>query len=308
MNKTIILIVISVSLLISNTVYSNTDKIVLILSDEENNEVMDGVDDFSDKSFKVHQITTKPSDNIKSHIDKLNPDYLVLLDLENISKYKNYSNKNGTHLKTIIANVDFVDDVIHKNKLSNIKAVRNTTPVILPASLLRYHTKSTIKTVGVVYREKYNNFIKRNVGYGPLEGVSIHKEMIPDDSDDDSIEKAFNKLSKSGVDAIWIMNDPRYLDNDIIVNKIKNSIKEYNHPVIVNNKKYIDNGVGTILAETDDYDIGLRVNDSIRFYNRPDRENIIEALSVNAILNLKSCSERNITVNKKRLIEINTVN
>lgn len=203
-------------------------------------EALQGVKENLGDEISVQSIAMGKGDEwaqIKPSLQKMTPRLLVLMDNQAVKIYKQYRDemtKNGKPVLPAVALMALQLDKVSEGM--NIAGVSYEIPVVTSVVNLRAVSSKPIKTVGVIYRKGWEAFVTMNAEFCKTEKIALLGYSVPEDASDFNalIEKGvYNLVNDKKVDAIWILNDNKLLNNQTIVKAWIPSIGKTSVPVIV---------------------------------------------------------------------------
>jgi hypothetical protein len=228
---------------------SKTPILVLLPRAAAADLVLEGLNQELERDFdlipRYVEKDTTPS-GLDSIIRETKPVAVVLMNNPTVRLYRRYQAlKKGSQFPPAVAVLtSFVDRT--SVGITNLTAVAYEVPLVTSLVNLRALVNDPIRRVGVIYRPEFENFIAEQrelalVEQFELVGIPIKSEGPSE------VQRALAQLSdKSAVDAIWVLNDNRLLDQRTLRDGWLPELRRSWTPVIVN--------VGSLLSA--DFDFG----------------------------------------------------
>lgn len=206
---------------------------------------------------------------VKAAVTKINPKLFVLMDNQAIKIYKQYRDEMGKNGKVSLAAVALM--ALQLDRVSegvDMVGISYEIPVVTSVVNLRAVSSKPIRSVGVIYRRGWDAFIKMNASFCQTEKVVLHGYAVADDVSDftGDIQKGIKKLiDEKKVDAIWVLNDNKLLNNQTIVKAWIPGLASTTVPVIVGVETLVQTkfNLGTFAVLPDHTGLGGQVANMI---------------------------------------------
>ncbi len=282
------------------------DNILVIASEGKLFEqACNGINSELEKDFVISIIRIGDMTTVVS-LDKLfetgyRPRAVVLVGNNAIRMYKRFSGeKKGRIAEIPVVAIMALDVERAVNGIKNVQGIAYETPMMTAIVNARRVLNSSIKKVGVLYRESSRQFIEKNIPYCLKENVEIKGVLVGDDPAKlkSSILNGLNTFAKKErIDAVWIPNDNVILKPDLIANAWLPVIRRYKVPLIVGVESLVNPTLdfGTFAVIPDPEALGEQAAGIITnlMENGWKQSGVIiyPAISMYSVLNLKKAVE-----------------
>lgn len=284
----------------------NLDQVLILATkggifDQARNGLVNEIRD--EFSISVVEINKESSiKDIDTYINGYNDIKAVVLIGNNaIRFYKKYAalNKEKTgsiQVVTILA-LDVERAVLG---LANVSGIAYETPMVTALVNFRRAVSRPLNKVGVIYRNKFEQFVKQHTIFCSREGITVKGVEISDDTlkNAEELQKAFRTLLKEErVDAFWLANDNVLLKPHLLGNVWIPALKKAKVPLIVGVESLVDPKLdfGTFAVIPDPVALGEQAAGIIFDLKLDDWEHtgtvIHPAISMYSVLNFKKARE-----------------
>jgi hypothetical protein len=287
------------SLLIIRVAGKNFEQVVLGLSEELSEE------------FFLHELivdkSTKPQ-QIAPKMTEVSPKIVILMDNISINLYQAYQKDlppSVTITPSVSVMASFMDIAIRG--MRNAKGIFYEVPLVTSVVSLRaILSDQSFAKVGVIHRKFMTPAIKLNQKYSAKEDVELINYPISNQGDIESeLKTALHQLEKQ-VDALWIPNDNKLVNAELLQSVWLFFAKEFQKPIIT--------GVESLVAPKFNFGTFAVIPDPIRLGNQTaelvfeamdndwqvETGKVIPPLSVYKIINLEQ-AEQLFQVDKEKL-------
>jgi len=271
----------------------HAQSILVINSNSNVKKYTEAVDEFGknfNKPFKTVDISSMNNKEIKKYLYDEYPDIVYTVGAKAYQYANEYIPEKEIYFSSI---VDWKKLSLKNNRYGVSNELHSGMQLTLAKSIF-----NNIKTIGVIHSKYSQNLVNdlRRDG-GPL-GITIRSVKIDEDSVngirfDDSIKQC---------DAMMILPDPLFLNNEEAVKAVFRVSKEYKKPVIAYHELFLQYGA-TLVISVDNPTIGRQIasmieshihNEVIEKIQYPAGTNIIfnkkEALLIGVDFNQESSS------------------
>jgi hypothetical protein len=257
---------------VSHTICAQESLLVLRGPGTAFEEATKGLKEELGSEFSIHEmiVGSVPADTILKRLARTPPSIVVLMDNRAIRLFQQYqSGQHDTaHLVPSVALMSaFVDQAIQN--LRNTAAISYEVPVVTAAVDLRLAFGMKLTKIGIIHRPFLNEFIIQNAKYCTREGIALADAVVPNDPSQykQNIEKSLKHLlSDEKVDALWVPNDNKLLESDIILSVWVPIINKFKKPVIVGVRVLVqpELKLGTFAVLPDHVALGTQAADLVR--------------------------------------------
>ena len=287
------------SLLIIRVAGKNFEQVVLGLSEELTED------------FFLHELivdkTTKPQ-QIASQITELSPQIVILMDNISINLYKAYQKglpPSAAIIPSVSVMASFMDIAI--KDLKNATGIFYEVPLVTSVVNLRaILSERSFAKVGVIHRKFMTPAIQLNQNYCAKEDVELIGYPISNQGDTKSeLKTALHQLEKQ-VDALWIPNDNKLVNAELLQSVWFSFAKEFQKPIMTGVESLVAPkfNFGTFAVIPDPIRLGTQAAQVVFEIMDNDWEvetgKVIPPLSVYKIINLEQ-AEHLFQVDKEKL-------
>lgn len=262
-------------------------------------KVVKGISYDCEGSFHIKELLLDESVTVKvlqEKIEREKPSIVVLLNNSAVLLYAEYQKglpPEFPKIPSISSMSVFVDKLI--TKIDNAAAIAYEIPLATAYINLPPTVKSRIKRVGVVHREKLQEFVDMNQTLCQIEHIEIINKPIPESKRGYkmALYKAVKSLlSEEAVDALWIPNDSKLLQLELIQGVWLPLVNRYNIPVIAGVKVLAQPSIdlATFVVSPDHVEIGQHISELIFEAKEQGwklKQKVYSPISVYKILNKK---------------------
>ncbi len=202
--------------------------------------------------------------NIREAIEGIEPKIVLLVDNKAMRLYEAYQktlNKSDKVIPSITIMGAMLYEKVHR--LKNARLIAFEIPIATSVLSLRPIANRPISTVGLLYRERMNNYIKENIEL--CEKLNIRVESLSFKEDEKISKRSLKRklaklLENKSVDMLWIPNDIKLLSPLFIRRVWHPLIHKYKKPVVVGVKLLVqkDVGIGTLAVMPDYEQLGIQ--------------------------------------------------
>jgi hypothetical protein len=155
------------------------------------------------------------SDAIREGIQRHQPAGLVLMNNPTVAAYRAYQRDAGAgpFPPAVIVMTSFLDR--HPGQLAGATGISYEVPLITVVTNMRKLMAAPIERVGVIRRAAQAGFVKRQAELARREQITVVEQEVSADPNASELKWALRRI-KTGVDAIWIVNDDRLLTPRLI--------------------------------------------------------------------------------------------
>lgn len=287
------------SLLIIRVAGKNFEQVVLGLSEELSEE------------FFLHELIVNKStkqQQIAPKITEVSPKIVILMDNISINLYKAYQKglpQSVSIIPSVAVMASFMDIVI--KDLKNATGIFYEVPIVTSVVNLRAILSShPFAKVGVVHRQFMTPVINLNQNYCAKEHIELITYPIANQGNLKSeLQKGLNQLGKQ-VNALWIPNDNKLINAELLQSVWLSFAKEFQKPIITGVENLVEPQFefGTFAVIPDPIQLGTQAAELV--FDAMDNDWEIEAgeveppRSVYKIINLKQ-AEHLFQVDKEKL-------
>jgi hypothetical protein len=144
-------------------------------------------------------------------LERSRPTCLVLIDDPAVRLYARYlEGRHGNATPAVVMMSSYFDTMT--GGLSNATGVANEIPAVTYLVNLRSLISRPVNKVGVLHRHSFRGFIERQRDLAAGEQIGIIPVEVSDRPSEAEVRSALRTLGKSGIDALWVMNDNELLD------------------------------------------------------------------------------------------------
>ena len=258
--------------LVAQLAWSADIVVALHPAGDDFNQALQGVRANLGDEVGVQSVVMKKGDEwgqVKGAVLKLNPQLFVLMDNQAIKIYKQYrdeTQKAGKEPLSAVALMALQLDKVTEGM--NMAGISYEIPVVTSVVNLRAVSSKPIRSVGVIYRKGWEGFVQMNASFCQTEKVSLVGYAVPDDGNDyaSDLQKGLkNLIGEKKVDAIWVLNDNKLLNNQTIVKAWIPGLSSSSVPVIVGVETLIQTkfNLGTFAVLPDHAGLGGQVANMI---------------------------------------------
>ncbi|MCB1042629.1 MAG: hypothetical protein KDC35_06810 [Acidobacteria bacterium] len=248
-------------------------------------------------------------DQFENYIKSSGPRVVVLMDNVSINYFRRFQTLNpDIKIPAVACMALFMDQAVVG--LNQVIGIRYEVPAVTSLVSLRDLIQQPVDRVGVIYREMSQEFFERQKDLCAREQIELIGVAIPNVNDDMSraVRKAFDKLKKSNLDALWVVNDSGLLSREALTYAWIPRIKRMKKPVVVGVRPLVE-GVGHFAVLPDHQGIGLQITNAIFEIvdnNFELTENhVVNPVAVRTVLNLNQ--EGLFTVANEKLGQVDVV-
>lgn len=258
--------------LVAQLAWSADIVVALHPAGDDFNQALQGVRANLGDEVGVQSIVMKKGDEwseVKGAVLKLNPQLFVLMDNQAIKIYKQYRDEAKKAGKVPLSAVALMALQLDKvTEGMDMAGISYEIPVVTSVVNLRAVSSKPIRSVGVIYRKGWEGFVQMNASFCQTEKVGLVGYSVPDDESDyaGDLQKGLkNLIGEKKVDAIWVLNDNKLLNNQTIVKAWIPGLSSSSVPVIVGVETLIQTkfNLGTFAVLPDHAGLGGQVANMI---------------------------------------------
>lgn len=208
------------------------DNILLLYPSGDNfEEVATGiVQDIDGELGIVHlKGPTLTSDAMMKAYEKYQPKVIVAMGNRTLKAYNTF--QKGLVSKPALIIVAALDAGKYVDYFENSTAIAYEIPAITGLLTYRELSKGAIETFGIIGRQQYEPYLKKNIAYTQQEKFKAKYQLLDKKPDVKSLQRALKKLK--GVDILWITNDTALLTAEMITGAWAPFVKANKIPVMV---------------------------------------------------------------------------
>ena len=189
------------------------ERILILMPDmEPAQQIHASLSDELAGEYEVEQFYVKPSTTVETLAEKLDtfdPSALVMMNNPTVGLYRRYqaAQPKGTAFPPAIAvMVSFLEKELHgvQNATGIFFEIPSTTAFVN----IRQISQRPIQKVGVLYREKFADFIETQTQLAQPEQFELVTRKVREGSTIRDIRLGLRQLIRDeGVDALWVLND-----------------------------------------------------------------------------------------------------
>lgn len=236
--KLMVASIVSVSLMTSSLAFAE-DKVLVLMPDASGaNDALVGLTDEAGEDLAIVKefVTKKTSvDDVKAAFEKHKPVAVVLMNNPTVVLYREYQKSLGegaTFPPAVMMMASFLGQTS--------KGVQNATGISYEINgvtcfvNLRQIIGQPVKRVGVLYQERFSDFIGEQRKLAALEEIELVTVRVKESKLSKSVKKGLNRLLKDEeVDALWVLNDNALLSKNVIIKSWLPALKRVEKPVVV---------------------------------------------------------------------------
>lgn len=259
-------------------------------------QVVQGISYECDGDFVIDQLLVNDTSTVSTlakKIDEIKPSVLVLLNNSAVLLLKQYQENNPSvqQIPSIAAMSVFVDKLVEQ--ISNSAAIAYEIPLATSYMTLPSEIQQKISRVGVIHREKLQDFITKNRELSKPQNIELVSRTIPEATIGykNSLYKSLREmLQNDSVDLIWIPNDSKLLELEMVQDVWLPLIDKYKKPVLAGVKVLAlpSINLATFVVSPDHVEIGQQIAELIyeaRDANWQLEYRVLPPVSVYKILN-----------------------
>ncbi len=201
-------------------------------------------------------------------LNRQQPAFIILMDNRSIEYYRHYQVMNPSKRPfppSVACMALFIPEAT--KDIENALGISYELPPVVMLTQLRHKILQPIERVGVIYRDSYTPFIKRHEPYCLKEEIELISYVLPNNPAklEQGIRSGLKYLMKKAkVDAIWVLNDSKLLQQKYVDRIWIPKLKYYKKPVVVSIEKLSQEGsFGNFAVFPDHDEIGHQVVDMI---------------------------------------------
>ena len=181
---------------------------------------------------------------VKEDVLGLQPQALVLMDNQAIKLYKQYVSASSSPALPAIALMALQLDKVSEGM--DVLGISYEIPVVTSVVNLRALSDRPLRRVGVVYRKGWETYIGMNKQYCITENVDLVSIPVSESIDSPrELRKALDVLLQDRtIDALWILNDNRLVNKEMILDAWFPSLARSELPVIVGVESLVRTNLG----------------------------------------------------------------
>ena len=241
------------------------------------------------------------------------PKSVVLMDNAAINAYAHYQK---AYPKAILPPSIVIGTLFAKKVMENIPnniIVLYETPAVTSLVDLRKTVSTPIKKVGVIYRESEEYTFQSQHSFCQSENIGLIGFPVKDDVSIRALKKALKQMTKSDLDAVWVMNDTTLLSKILIQEAWIPKLKYYEKPVVVGIPTLIKSQFtfGDYTVYPDHFEIGYQAGNIL--FDLMENGWLLESsdiqppISIKKGINLHLLNKKSISVKKQYLPEFDLV-
>ena len=208
-------------------------------NEKEFNETFRSLKNELSPDFEIKELitgnTTTPED-VRKAVQSLQPRLTVLMDNADITLYRKYQatlQQSDRVIPSVSIMGIMIEDAI--SDLKNACGISYEIPVVTSVINMRSILPIPVEKVGIVHREYLSDFLERNTTFCRREGVDLVTIALPNKSGSykKPVRSALQRLGEQNIQALWIPNDNKLLQPEIIRSVWMPFIGKMRIPVIV---------------------------------------------------------------------------
>lgn len=250
----------------------NRTILIFRFSGKEFDLVAQGIkDDLADEFNVVESISKNDisDEKLAGVMHAVDPDLVVLMDNKTIKAYAAFVQTLPfpEMAKPSVSLMSLYLDWTLKNipKMPNATGIRYEIPLVTSGVKLRSLSKNKIERIGVLYREKVEDYVSENKKLSKAEDIDLIGVRLSNQSKTrtEDIRTGLKELcEKHKIDALWVLNDNSLLNQETLTEAWIPATKKYGLPIIVGVELLVrpSLGFGTLAVLPDHYSLGVQAS------------------------------------------------
>lgn len=289
----------------------NAPTILLLMPDSESaREALVGMNDELGREYNL--IPERVSSDlapaeITTLVARHQPRAIVLMNNLTLRLYRRYravATPDQRDIPAVAVLTSFLRET--SRGLKNITGIIYEVPLVTSLINLRALLDQPIQRIGIVYRPIFKTFLEEQRRLSSTEGFELVPIEVSGKSEYE-VRRALTTLLQRRVDAIWVLNDNRLLNKDMLLDGWLPGLSRSEVPVIVNARSLVSRQVsfGTFAVVPDHRELGAQAAQLIT--NLADEDWKIETsgqfeypISVEQVLDLRF-ARRNLELKEGQL-------
>lgn len=155
---------------------------------------------------------------------------VILMNNPTVNLYRAYQRRldaQATPVPAVVVMSSFLEEL--RTDLKNATGIAFEVPGVSAVISLRSVVARPVQRVGVIHRPAFRGFLKRQFALAEREEITLVAAPVPTDATLDDIQKAVRSLRNAQVEALWVLNDNRLLEDE----QYRELMTELGVPVLV---------------------------------------------------------------------------
>jgi len=253
---------------------------------------------------------------MRAWVYTVNPDVIILMDNRLLGLYRQFQqseSEKGPFPPAVALMAVYVDQLI--DDMDNVAAIRYEVQGLTSLVNLRALVNRDLRRIGVIYRPGLRSFFLRQKAECRSENFELEGIEISLDNGGSArkVRRALSHLiDKKKVEALWILNDPILLQDDLLTDGWIPKLSRCGKPVLVGVGTLVESGVGHFAVVPDHRELGAQAADLVREIRANDwrvaEPRARAPISVYKMLNLTALMETaRIDPDKRALMEVDEI-
>jgi ABC-type uncharacterized transport system substrate-binding protein len=299
-------------------VYAKEPLLIIRLEGNALQQAVEGIRAEIKESFLINEmlIDKNTTDNdIALKMKELKPKLVVLMDNIAVSLYKKYQKEipeSSAVVPSVSLMASFMDLSIRDMK--NATGIFYEVPLVTSIVNLRSVMPSVpLRNIGVVNREFMDQSVKINRGYCRRENIELISQQISENENITAeLEKALKLLKESKIDALWVPNDNKIVNANLLKSVWIPFAEQFEKPIIVGVEVLVQPSFkfGTYAVIPDHVELGKQASEIIFDIRdnhwKAESRDIEQPRSVYKIINMEQ-AERLFRIDKEKLNNVDKI-
>ncbi|HEX5330197.1 ABC transporter substrate-binding protein [Sulfuricurvum sp.] len=242
------------------SLYLHAQTILVINSNSDVKKYNEAVEEFGKSvkyPFKTLDISNKTTPEIKKYLYDEYPDVVYTVGAKAYQYANEYIPEKEIYFSSI---VDWKKLPLNANRYGVSNELHSGMQLILIKSIF-----NNIKSIGIIHSKYTQNIIDDLTREAGALGITIHSEKIGEES----LKKGeFDPVIKS-CDAMMVISDPLFLNNEKTVEEVFHKSELYKKPVIAYHELFVQYGA-TLILSVDNPTIGRQIASMMERHSSDD--------------------------------------